>query len=184
MSILPLSDIYEKIQNGSPWAGRTRDGLDVIIRVIVIRNEGYDYLKSSGQLRQGRTACSAIIILLPCLQSFSSKISFLAFSPKSEGRWYHACTATGRRIPSETSLKCYTFHVVLLRLKVKLKALTFIHNLNIAHRVSTLSVDFLVKILKFPYAVSRMHSMTILLSNGIQRHWAWWRFPSCALKFI
>ena len=59
-----------------------------------------------------------------------------------------------------------------MSLYVKLKALAFIHDLNIAHRVSTLSVDFLVKILKFPYAVSRMRSVTILLSNGIQRHWA------------
>jgi hypothetical protein len=43
--ILPLSDIYEK--DGSSLArlgaGRTRDGLDVIIRIIVIGNEGHEW---------------------------------------------------------------------------------------------------------------------------------------------
>ena len=43
MSILPLSDIYEK--NGLSRAARTRDGLDVVIRVIVIGDEGHDHLK-------------------------------------------------------------------------------------------------------------------------------------------
>ena len=48
----------------------------------------------------------------------------------------------------------------------------FIHGLNIqvAHRVSTISM---VKNLKFPHAcsASRMHFVTILLSNGIQSRW-------------
>ena len=36
----------------------------------------------------------------------------------------------------------FTFHALFcFSLKVKLKALTFIHDLKIAHRVSTLSVD-------------------------------------------
>jgi hypothetical protein len=43
VSILPLSDIYEK--NGLLRPGRTRDGLDVIIRIIVIGNESHDHLK-------------------------------------------------------------------------------------------------------------------------------------------
>ena len=43
MSILPLSDIYEK--NGLSRAGRKQDELDVIIRVIVIGNEGHGHLK-------------------------------------------------------------------------------------------------------------------------------------------
>ena len=40
MSILPLSDTYG--ENRSSGAGRTRDGLDVIIRVIVVGNEDHD----------------------------------------------------------------------------------------------------------------------------------------------
>ena len=36
--------------------------------------------RSSGQLRQERTACSAITMLFPCSQSFSLKILFSAFS--------------------------------------------------------------------------------------------------------
>ena len=43
VSILPLSDIYGK--NESSRAGHTRDGLDVIIGVIVVGNEGHDHLK-------------------------------------------------------------------------------------------------------------------------------------------
>ena len=44
--------------------------------------------------------------------------------------------------------------------------------------------DLLVKILKFPCAVSRIRSVTILLSNGIQSRWARWRFRSLAHEFI
>jgi hypothetical protein len=42
-SILPLPDIHMK--NGLSRPARTRDGLDVVIRVIVIGNEGHDHLK-------------------------------------------------------------------------------------------------------------------------------------------
>jgi hypothetical protein len=41
--ILSLSDIYEK--NGLARPARTRDGLDVVIRVIVIGDEGHNHLK-------------------------------------------------------------------------------------------------------------------------------------------
>ena len=47
MSILPLSDIYEK--NGLT----TKDGLYVVIRVIVIGNEGQDHLKILRTIIQG-----------------------------------------------------------------------------------------------------------------------------------
>ena len=43
MFILSFSDIYEK--NGLARPARTRDGLDVVIRVIVIGDEGHDHLK-------------------------------------------------------------------------------------------------------------------------------------------
>ena len=54
-----------------------------------------------------------------------------------------------------------------------LKALEFIHNLNIAHRVSNpfyflLSVRYSNSLLIF----CRMHSMIILLFSGIQSHCA------------
>ena len=48
-----------------------------------------------------------------------------------------------------------------------LKALEFIHDLNIAHRVSTPLCRFF-KILNYPCDFCRMHSMIILLSSGIQ----------------
>jgi hypothetical protein len=86
VSILPLSDIYEK--NSLSQAARTRDGLDVIIRVIVIGNEGHDHLKILRRIAtQERTACSAITMLFPCLQIFSSKISYFIFGifPKVGG---------------------------------------------------------------------------------------------------
>jgi hypothetical protein len=41
--VLPLVDIYKK--NGLARPARTRDGLDVVIRVIVIGSEGQDHLK-------------------------------------------------------------------------------------------------------------------------------------------
>ena len=61
--------------------------------------------KFSGQSQLERTACWALIILFPWLWSFSLKISFLVFSLKSEQMWCMP-SASGRIIPSETSLIC------------------------------------------------------------------------------
>ena len=47
---------------------RIRDGLDVVIRVIVVGDEGYDHLKIFRTIVTGETergACSGIIILFP-----------------------------------------------------------------------------------------------------------------------
>ena len=98
-----------------------------------------------GKLRLERTACWALTILIPCLWSFSSKISFLAFPLRSEGRCWMRL-ASGQIILSETFLislyKCWSW-VKICRLSQYslihffiLKEVEFIHDLNIAHLAS------------------------------------------------
>ena len=55
---------------------------------------------------------------------------------------------------------------------IYLKALEFIHDLNIAHRVLSILLILKLKILNNPCDFCRMHSMIILLPSGIQSHCA------------
>jgi hypothetical protein len=108
-------------------------------------------------------------MLFPCLQSFSLKISFLASFPKSEDNMrvrleFRRHWNTYANVGGKFYFSC----LGSISLDVKLKILTFIHDLNIAHRASTLSVYLLTEILKFPCAVS----VTFFCATGIQSHWA------------
>ena len=71
-----------------------------------LETNGMTIWKSSGQSQLERIACWALTILFPCLWSFSLKISFSVFSPRSEQRC-RTRMASGRIIPSETSLICF-----------------------------------------------------------------------------
>ena len=71
----------------------------------LLERKGTTIWKSSRQLLLERTACWAPTILFPCLWSFSLKISFSVFSPRSEQRCWMRLVS-GRIIPLETLLIC------------------------------------------------------------------------------
>ena len=80
MSILPLSDIYEK--NGLSRAARTRDGLDVVIRVIVIGNEGHDHLKILRTIATGENSLFSNNHALPMFAEFQFEDITFGIFPK------------------------------------------------------------------------------------------------------
>ena len=80
VSILPLSDIYEK--NGLSRAARTRDGLDVVIRVIVIGNEGHDHLKILRTIATGENSLFSNNHALPMFAEFQFEDITFGIFPK------------------------------------------------------------------------------------------------------
>ena len=142
MSILPLSDIYKK--NGLSRPARTRDGLDVVIRVIVIGNEGQDHLKILRTIATGEKILFSNNHALPMFEEFQFEDIIFGIFPKvggeiSDAYGYWAKNSVGDIIEMLIQMLEVGFiFYILPTLKVRLKALTFIHDLNIAHRVSTL----------------------------------------------
>ena len=78
-----MSDIYEK--NGSSRAGRTRDGLDVVIRVIVIGNEGHDHLKILRTIATGENSLLSNNHALPMVAEFQFEDIIFGIFPKVGG---------------------------------------------------------------------------------------------------
>jgi hypothetical protein len=146
-----LSNFYKK--NGLSRPARTRDGFDVVIRVIVIGNEGHDYLKILRTIATGEKSMLSNNHALPMFSEFQFEDIIFGKFPKvgrdlSYAYNYDAKNSVGDVIEMLMQMLevSFTFHV--LPISYKLKALTFIHNLNIAHRMSTFSVDLLTKIFK------------------------------------
>ena len=83
MSILPLSDIYEK--NGLSRPARTRDGLDVVIRVIVIGNEGHDHLEILRTIATGENSLFSNNHALPMFAEFQFEDIIFGIFPKVGG---------------------------------------------------------------------------------------------------
>ena len=142
MSILPLPDIYKK--NGLARPARTRDGLDVVIRVIVIGNEGHDHLKILRTIATGEKILLSNNHALPMFEELQFEDIVFGIFPKvggeiSDAYGYWAKNSVGDIIEMLIQMLEVGFiFYILPTLKVRLKALTFIHDLNIAHRVSTL----------------------------------------------
>jgi hypothetical protein len=63
-------------------AARTRDGLDVIIRVIVIRNEGHDHLKILRTIATGENSLLSTNHTLPMIMEFQFEDIIFGIFPK------------------------------------------------------------------------------------------------------
>ena len=160
-------------KNGLARAARARDGLDVVIRVIVIGNEGHDHLKILRTIATGENSLFSNNHALPMFAEFQFEDVIFGIFPKVGGEitdayGYWAKNSVGDIIEMLMQMLEVSFtSPVLPLLNLNYKALTFIHDLNIAHRVSTLSDGFFANISN-PPAVSRMRSVTTLSFNGIQ----------------
>ena len=83
VSTLPLSDIYKK--NGLARPARTRDGLDVVIRVIVIGDEGHDHLKILRTIATGEKSLFSDNHTLPMFAEFQFEDIIFGIFPKVGG---------------------------------------------------------------------------------------------------
>ena len=88
VSILPLSDIYEK--NGSARPSRTQDGLDVVIRVIVVGNEGHGHLKLLRTIATGENSLFSNNHALPMIAEFHFEDIVFGIFPKVGGEMFDA----------------------------------------------------------------------------------------------
>ena len=115
-------------------AARTQDGLDVIIRVIVIGNEGHSHLKILRTIATGENSLLITNHTLPMFMEFQFEDIVFGIFPmvgakmsKAFGCWPK--NSVGDIIDMLMQMLEVSF--------IYLKALEFIHDLNIAHRVST-----------------------------------------------
>ena len=83
MFILSSSDIYEK--NGLARPARTRDGLDVVIRVIVIGDKGYDHMKILRTIATGEKSFFSNNHALPMFAEFQFEDIIFGVFPKVGG---------------------------------------------------------------------------------------------------
>ena len=80
MTILLLADIYKK--NGLARPARTRDGLDVVIRVIVIGKEGHEHLKILRTIATGEKSLFSNNHALPMFAEFQLEDIIFGVFPK------------------------------------------------------------------------------------------------------
>ena len=83
MFILSSSDICEK--NGLARPARTRDGLDVVIRVIVIGDEGHDHLKILRKVATEEKSLFSNNHALPMFAEFQFEDIIFGIFPKVGG---------------------------------------------------------------------------------------------------
>jgi hypothetical protein len=93
VSILPSSDIYKK--NGLSRPARTQDGLDIVIRVIVIGNEGHDHLKILRTIATGEKSMFSNNHALPMFAEFQFEDIIFGIFPKvgAEIAYAYGCWA-------------------------------------------------------------------------------------------
>jgi hypothetical protein len=72
-------------KNGLARAARTRDGLDVVIRVIVIGNEGHDHLKILRTIATGENSLFSNNHALPMFAEFQFEDIIFGIFPKVGG---------------------------------------------------------------------------------------------------
>ena len=128
VSILPLSDIYEK--NGSSRPARTRDGLDVVIRVIVIGDEGKDHLRLLRTIATGENSLFSNNHALPMFAEFQFEDIIFGIFPKVGGEMFYAYgywakNSVGDIIEMLMQMLevSFTFHVLPLLLNLNLRLL-------------------------------------------------------------
>ena len=81
-----MSNIYGK--NPRVRAARTRDGLDVIIRVIVIGKEGHDHLKILRTVATGENSLLSTNHTLPMFMEFQFEDIIFGIFPKVGGEMF------------------------------------------------------------------------------------------------
>jgi hypothetical protein len=174
VTILPLSDIYNK--NGLSRPARTRDGLDVVIRVIVIGNEGHDHLNILRTIATGEKSLFSNNHALPMFAEFQFEDIIFGVFPKVGGQvkcayGFWAKNSVGDIIEMLMQMLevSFTFFTSCLsrslikgsciypRLEYCSSCEYFISRCFSQNSQNPLACD-----------VSRMRSATILLSNGIR----------------
>ena len=127
-SILSLSDIYEK--NGSSRPVRTREGLDVVIRVIVIGDEGKDHLKLLRTIATGENSLFSNNHTLPMFAEFQFEDIIFGIFPKVGGEMFYAYgywakNSVGDIIEMLMQMLevSFTFHVLPLLFNLNLRLL-------------------------------------------------------------
>lgn len=128
MTILLLSDIYEK--NGASRAGRTGDGLEAVILVIVLGNEGHDHLKILRTIAAGENCPFSNNHALPMVAEFQFEDVIFGIIPKIGGEitcayGYWAKNSVGDIIEMLMQMLevRFTFHVLPLSFLKKFKRL-------------------------------------------------------------
>ncbi|KAF8150588.1 kinase-like domain-containing protein [Crassisporium funariophilum] len=105
-------------------AARTRDGHDVIIRVIVIGNEGHNHLNLLRNIATGKDSLLSSNHTLPMLAEFHFEDITFGIFPKVGGSVMDAYSYWAKNSVGD----------IVEMLMQMLEALKFIHSLNIAHR--------------------------------------------------
>lgn len=78
------------LQNPLQRAARTRDGLDVIIRVVVIGNKGHDHLEILRKIAAGKDSLLNTNHALPILAEFHFEDITFGIFPKVGGAMWQA----------------------------------------------------------------------------------------------
>ena len=124
-------------------AARTRDGLDVIIRVIVIGKEGHDHLKILRTVATGENSLLSTNHALPMFMEFQFEDIIFGIFPKVGGemfdvfgRWPNNSVGDIIEMLLQMLEVRYIASLSIFIHSFISKALEFIHDLNIAHRVS------------------------------------------------
>ena len=118
-------------KNGSSRAARRRDGLDVVIRVIVIGNEGHDHLKILRTIATGENSLFSNNHALPMFAEFQFEDIIFGIFPKvgADGgqltelydEWTKNSVGDIFEMLMQMLEVSFTFHVLPLSLKVKFK---------------------------------------------------------------
>ncbi|KAF8815276.1 hypothetical protein BYT27DRAFT_6735503 [Phlegmacium glaucopus] len=111
-------------RNPLQQAARTREGHDVIVRVITIGNEGHDHLKILRRIATGKDSLWSDNHALPMLAEFEWEDIIFGIFPKVGGTVEYAYDFWPKNSVGD----------IIEMLMQMLEALSFIHDLKIAHR--------------------------------------------------
>ncbi len=154
---------------------RTPDGHDAIVRLIVIQSEGHDHLKILRRIATGEKSLMSNNHTRPMFGEFQFEDLIFGIFPKvgstmseAYGRWPK--NSVGDVIDMIMQMLEVSLYISCLGyIFIYPKALVFIHDLNVAHRVSSpIRLVLQLKLLMLRSCVSRMLSVTILFFSGIQ----------------
>ena len=115
-------------KNGLSRAARTRDGLDVVIRVIVIGNEGHDHLKILRTIATGENSLFSNNHALPMFAELQFEDIIFGIFPIIGGEMRYAYDSWTKNSVGDIIEMLmqmlevsFTFHVLPLSLTVKSK---------------------------------------------------------------
>ena len=158
-------------QNPLTRVGRTREGHEIMIRVIVIGNEGHEHLKILRRIASGEHSLYSTNHALPMLAEFQFEDIVFGFFPKVGGSLKFAYdfwpkNSVGDIVDMILQMLEVCWTVIFapwMLFNISIKALAYLHDLKIAHRVGNI-IDLNINV--FHLGVRRTHSATTLSSNG------------------